>query len=84
MLAKLRQALGRRYLEQVVRRTVVVQTKDAQSVRGVLVGAYRDALVVSHASYLLPDGNREAIDGDVIVPRSNLAWVQVLTEVATA
>jgi hypothetical protein len=69
--------LRRSYLKTLARASVVVHTGDGRSVQGVLVGEYRDALVLRHAVYLIPDGRREQLDGDVAIPRRNVSFLQV-------
>lgn len=48
-----------------------------QSIRGILQGAYRDSLVLSHASFLTGDTTTN-IDGEVVIPRDRVAWLQTL------
>jgi small nuclear ribonucleoprotein (snRNP)-like protein len=68
---------GVRWINRLTRRTVVVHTRDGQSLRGVLVGAYRDCLVLSHAVYLAGEGEVN-VDGEVAVPRQTVGWLQVI------
>jgi hypothetical protein len=44
---------------------------------GVAVGVYRDCIVLTAASYLLESGRGEQLDGDVVIPRDNLAFLQL-------
>lgn len=67
----------RRYLSKLVKASVVAHTRDGRSVAGVLLGVYRDTLVLGHAAYLLDDGRREPLEGDLAIPRDNLAFLQV-------
>jgi len=57
--------------------TVVVHTTSGSSLRGVLVGTYRDSLVLKHAKYLASN-TVEDIDGEVYVPVGQVAFVQHL------
>jgi hypothetical protein len=66
-----------RWLPKVVRETVVVHTTAGASLRGVLVGVYRDCLVLHHAKYLTSD-TTEVVDGEAIIPRQMVAWMQRL------
>jgi len=66
-----------RYLNRVARRTVIVHTTTGQSLRGVLVGVYRDSIVLGHAAFLSGD-SATTIDGEVIVLRERVGWVQVI------
>lgn len=66
-----------RWIDRLTRRTVVVHTTNGMSVRGVLVGAYRDCLVLSHATFLGVE-TAEQIDGEAVIPRDRVAWLQTL------
>lgn len=68
---------GVRWLNRLVRETVVVHTTGGASLRGVLVGVYRDCLVLTHAKYLTSD-TTEDVDGEAIIPRPMVAWMQRL------
>jgi hypothetical protein len=59
---------------------VVVQTKDDRSLRGVLVGMYRDCLVVGHFEYLNEAADVEVagLPGEATVMLDNLSWVHKL------
>lgn len=69
--------MRRKWNERLERRTIVIHTTDGQSLRGVLVGEYRDSLVLSHA-YALGAQAVQAIDGEAVIPRERVAWVQSL------
>jgi hypothetical protein len=74
-----------RWIDRLTRATVVVHLTTGTSIRGVLLGAYRDSLVLGHATYLgTMDGERvdAPIDGEAIVPREQVAWMQALKEQA--
>ena len=66
----------REYLKDVVAETVVVHTTADASLRGVLVAAYADVLVLRAAAYLNADGSTVAVDGEALVPRSRVAFIQ--------
>lgn len=66
-----------RWIDRLVRRSVVIHTTNGMSIRGVMVGAYRDSLVLSHAEFLGGD-SVEPVDGDVVIPRERVAWMQTL------
>jgi hypothetical protein len=73
----------RSYLRMTQRSTVIVQNVSGTSLKGVLVGAYRDGIVLTHAS-AAPTGTKDfvAVDGEQFVPHKNVDWIQV-TEAAT-
>lgn len=66
-----------RYIDRLQRRSVVLHLKDGQSLKGVLMAAYRDSLVLAHARYLAADGELP-VDGEAVVPRDSVAWLQTL------
>lgn len=57
------------------RSTIVLHTRDGQSFRGVLVGDYRDCVVLANAVLLADEGVAD-LAGSIGVPRSNVAWWQ--------
>lgn len=57
---------------------MVVHTRDGRSLRGVLVGAHRDALGLAHAAVLSEDGGQVSAAGEILVPRDNVSFVQVV------
>lgn len=70
-----------RWISRLVARTVVVHTTQDASIRGILVGEYRDCLVLKHSVYLGTLGGERLetpIDGEVVVPREQVAWIQTL------
>lgn len=72
-----------RWIDRLVRRNVVVHLTNGASIRGVLAGAYRDSVVLIHATYLGTLGGDRVetpIDGDAIILREQVAWMQNLGE----
>lgn len=68
-----------RWLDGKTRRSVAVHTTGGQSLTGVLVTVAADVLVLRHARILDPhSGGTPPLDGDVAVPKSRVAFVQVL------
>jgi len=66
-----------RGLRRFRRHTVVIHTKDDRSLRGVLVDAYSDCFALAHAQYL-EEATAVDLDGRAVVPRENVAWLQVV------
>lgn len=63
--------------------TVVVHTKDDRSFRGILAATYADLVVLKDARLLGSDGSPGiAIDGETLLPRDSISWVQHLTGTA--
>lgn len=67
-----------RWLNKQLTHTVIVHTTAKESLRGVLVGVYQDCLVLAHAYYLRSDSAPDEIDGEAVVPRAQVAWIQKL------
>lgn len=66
-----------RWINQLRFLTVIVHTTTSQSLRGVMTGTYKDCIVLEHAEFLSGD-TTATIDGEVIVPRERVAWIQTL------
>lgn len=66
------------WITQLKANTVVVHTRSGDSVRGILIGVFKDSLVIAHATLLQGDTTTN-IDGEVVVPRDQVAWLQTLT-----
>lgn len=70
-----------RWIDKLIARTIVVNLKHDETIRGVLVGTYRDCIVLQHALHLgtLNGTKLEVpVDGEAIIPRENIAWIQTL------
>jgi len=67
-----------RWIERQRKRNVVVHMSDGVSMRGVLFAVYKDCFVMTHVAYLSSNGEETRVDGEVILPRSNLSWFQVI------
>lgn len=65
----------RRGVARYAKRTVLLHTKDGQSLRGVLDGVYVDCLVLVAAVDLETDTK---LRGYAIVPRSNVSYLQAV------
>jgi hypothetical protein len=66
-----------RWIENLRYLTVVVHTTQGESLRGVMTGAYRDSVVLAHVEFLAGD-TTTTIDGEAVVPRERIAWIQTL------
>lgn len=67
----------RRGLTRLRGTRVVLQTKDDRSLRGVLVGVYRDCVVLAHFEYL-NEAKPTDLPGEATVLFENLSWVHQL------
>lgn len=73
----------RRYIDSITRDTVAVHTVGGMSLRGVLTAVHGDCIVVKHAALLQSDGATVPLDGEQVIPRATVAWLQRLSEVDT-
>lgn len=70
----------RPYLKELTAETVVVHTRDGASIRGVLLAVHSDVYVLRHAAYLNADGTQVAVDGEVLMPLTRVAFIQRILE----
>lgn len=68
---------GVKWLDHLIRRTVVVHMTTGQSVRGILVGVYADSIVLNHCSLL--GETMQKMDGEIVIPRETVGWLQTLS-----
>lgn len=66
-----------RWLDRLTHKTVLVHLVAGSSIRGVLRGVYADSIVLAHARYLYDQGHQD-VDGEAVIPRAQVAWLQVL------
>ena len=59
------------------KRTVVVNTRTEKAFRGVLWRSRRRHLVLRNAELVGPRGERTPVDGEVVIDRSNVDFIQV-------
>lgn len=62
----------------VVRRQVVVNLLNGQAVQGVLVRQSGPLLFVANATLFEPNAEPTALDGEVVVERDRVAFIQAL------
>lgn len=72
--------IGRKRRSSLVKRTVIVHTKDGQSVRGALYAQHADRVTLTQAVYLQDNQPELPIDGLAHVPNGNVAWIQELPQ----
>jgi hypothetical protein len=77
VLATLAHRNARHGLAGLTRQEVVVQLKDDRSIRGFLKAHYPGAVVIADPRYL-DEVQPVDLEGDVIVDRANISWLQVL------
>lgn len=66
----------RRGLKRLLRRTVIVHTKDDRSFRGVLLHQHADCIVLAHVRLLDAD---LSLGGETVILRENVGWIQDVT-----
>ena len=69
--------MARKWINQLTANMVVVHTVGEESIRGILLAVHGDCLVLTSATHLSEHGPRK-LDGDVIVPRAQVAFMQHL------
>lgn len=67
----------RQLIDTLARETVVVHLDGDESIKGVLVEVYEDSVVLKHAASLWSGGETK-IDGDAVLPRRRILWLQRL------
>ena len=67
---------ARRALSALERPTVVVHLTSDKSIKGVLSGVYDDVLVLRHAALLATDGSVVSLDGEQMIPRERVEFIQ--------
>jgi hypothetical protein len=66
-----------RGLKRLKGERVVLQTKDDRSLRGILLDAFRDCVVIGHFEYL-EEANPVDLPGEATVLVQNLSWIHKL------
>jgi hypothetical protein len=71
----------RPWISQLERRTIVCHLSDGASIRGVLLAAYRDCLVLTSSTFLGQAAGEQVVvpvDGEAVIPRERVSWIQTL------
>jgi hypothetical protein len=69
--------MRQQWFRQVLKKKIVVHTRNDQSVEGVLTMLARDGVILRAAALLGGDGKRTTMAGEVFVPRENIAFAQL-------
>lgn len=64
------------WLSRVMKRKIILHTKDSQSIEGVLWEQSRDGVILRAAKLLGEKGMSTSMAGEVFVPRENVAFAQ--------
>lgn len=66
------------WIDGLTRQTVIVHCKhDGPSFKGVQMAAHADCLILNETLLLEPEV-QTLMDGDVVIPRENIAYLQVI------
>lgn len=66
-----------RWFKRVLKKKIIVHTRDDQSLEGVLMEQTRDGVILRAASLLQAGGGKTSMAGEVFVPRENVALAQL-------
>lgn len=64
---------------ELVRDRVAVHLVNGDSLEGVVVSEYPEAIALAHAVALLDNGSAHALEGETVIERRRIAYVQRLT-----
>ncbi|HVQ60388.1 MAG TPA: hypothetical protein VMS60_15920 [Solirubrobacterales bacterium] len=67
----------RRGIRRHLRRSIVIHTVDSRSLKGVLIGEFADTIELAHTEYL-HGGEESLLAGTILIPRDQIAFVQVV------
>ena len=65
------------WLDQVMRKRIIVHTRDDQSIDGTLWEQTSDGVILRAAQLLNPSGSPTVMPGEVWVPRENVLFAQL-------
>lgn len=66
------------WLADVTLETVIVHTTDGQSFKGLKQTVYDDSLILTDARVLEAEGMSSVINGEAVIPRDRVHWIQRL------
>lgn len=66
------------WLDDVSLETVIVHTRDDMSLRGLKSSVYDDCLVLREARVLEGEGVSSVLNGEVVIPRERVHFIQVV------
>lgn len=67
------------WLDDLTLETVLVHTRDDMSFRGVKSSVYDDCLVLKEARVLEDEGVSSVLNGEVVIPRERVHFIQILS-----
>lgn len=65
------------WLDRVMKKKILVHTKQDQSIEGVLMEQVVDGIILRASVLLGENGKRTTMAGEVFVPRENVAFAQL-------
>lgn len=67
------------WLDDLTLETVIVHTRDDMSFRGLRSSVYDDCLVLREARVLEGEGVSSVLNGEVVIPREQVHFVQIVS-----
>jgi hypothetical protein len=71
---------GRNRSSSLVKKTVIVNTVDGQSLKGVLLYQHLDRYTLTNSAYLQANGSDTPIDGLAHIPLRQISFIQEVNE----
>lgn len=71
------QASSQPWFGRVLKKKIIVHTRDSQSIEGVLMEELPDGIILRAASLLGDGGRRTPMAGEIHVPRENISFSQL-------
>jgi hypothetical protein len=65
------------WLDRVMKKKILVHTRQDQSIEGVLMEQAVDGIILRASALLGENGKRTTMGGEVFVPRENVAFAQL-------
>jgi hypothetical protein len=69
--------MGRTWFKTVLKKRILVHTRNDQSIEGVLMERTRDGIILRASKLLRAEGRETPMAGEVFVPRENIAFAQI-------
>jgi hypothetical protein len=69
------------WLDAVTLETVIVHTRDGMSLKGLKSSVYDDSIVLKEARVLEAEGLSSLINGEVVIPREQVHFIQIVSDV---
>lgn len=67
------------WLDDITLDTVIVHQRDGMSIKGVKAAVHEDCVILRDAAVLQGDGITTLLGGEILIPRENVAFMQLVT-----